>query len=51
MVSPLAAPAAAIASPGAPLGGQAEIIIPLYLDKQVIARAVARVTADKLARR
>jgi hypothetical protein len=51
MVQPLAAPVASIAGPGAPLGGQAEIVVPLYLDSKIVARAVARVTADKLARR
>jgi len=51
LVSPHAAPAMAVAGiPGAG-AGTAEIIIPLYLDGKHVARSVARVTADKLARR
>jgi len=37
---------------GAPAGSLgADIVIPLYLDGREVARSVARVTADKLARR
>jgi len=49
-VSPLPAPEMAVA--GAPAGSLgADIVIPLYLDGREVARSVARVTADKLARR
>jgi hypothetical protein len=48
-VSPLPAPEAAVA--GAPAGLGATIEIPLYLDGRQVAKSVARVTADKLARR
>lgn len=51
LVSPTAAPALAVAGTPGATAGSAEIVIPLYLDGKQIARSVARVTADKLARR
>lgn len=49
-VLPLPAPEAAVAGAAAG-GGDLVVEVPVYLDRKVLAQSVARVTADKLARR
>ena len=50
-VTPMSSPLAALTFGGGAGTGPIEVVVPVYLDGKQVARSVAKVTADRLARR